>query len=122
MSVDSALNGHDDQGRKTGLWSETDPHGGTITGEYVDGERHGLWWHYFANASLRAEGEYPRGTLHGNWIWHRATGGLLQRGGFLDDEKHGLWERWSADGSPLHATQWDRGKKLRGPAPPTSVS
>ncbi|MBK8461858.1 toxin-antitoxin system YwqK family antitoxin [Propionicicella superfundia] len=122
MSVESAPNGHDDQGRKTGLWSEADPHGGTITGEYVEDERHGVWRHYFANGTLRSEGEYRRGALHGAWTWYRANGGLLQRGGFLEDQKHGLWERWSADGSPLDATQWDRGKKLRRPASPASSS
>lgn len=122
MSVDLVPNGYDDEGRKTGPWSEADPHGGTITGEYVDGERHGVWRHYFASGSLRSEGEYRRGALHGSWVWCRATGGLLQRGGFLDDEKHGLWERWTADGSPLDATQWDRGKKLRPSSPPASSS
>ena len=113
MSVDPAPNGCDDEGRRTGLWSEADPHGGTITGEYVDGERHGVWRHYFADGLLRSEGEYRRGALHGSWVWYRATGGLLQRGGFLDDQKHGLWERWAADGSPLDTTQWDRGRKVR---------
>ena len=120
MSADSAPNAHDDEGRKTGWWSESDPHGGRITGEYVEGERHGLWRHYFTNGSLRSEGEYHRGKLHGGWVWYRATGGLLQRGGFLDDEKHGLWERWNAEGVPLDTTQWDRGKKLRASRPSAS--
>ncbi|WP_431813064.1 hypothetical protein [Kocuria sp. cx-455] len=88
MSADSAPNGYDGEGRKTGLWSEKDPHG----------------------------------ALHGSWVWFRATGGLQPRGGILDDQKHGLWERWVADGSPLDATQWERGKKLRRAGPPASGS
>jgi antitoxin component YwqK of YwqJK toxin-antitoxin module len=114
MSAGSEPNGHDDEGRKTGRWSETDPHGGIVTGEYVEGERQGIWRHYFANGMLRSEGAYERGKLHGPWVWYRATGGLLQRGGFFEDQKHGLWERWNADGSPLDTTEWDRGKKVRG--------
>ncbi len=116
MSDDPAPNRVDDQGRKTGLWSEADSHGGTISGEYVDGERHGVWRHRFTDGSLRSEGDYEHGALHGAWTWYRATGGLLQRGGFLEDEKHGRWERWRADGTPLDSAEWDRGKKLRPPA------
>ncbi len=113
MSAPEAPNGFDDEGRKSGPWSEADPNGGVMSGEYVAGEREGRWRHHFADGSLRSEGEYRQGKLHGRWVWHRATGGLLQRGGFIDGEKHGLWERWSAAGEPLAATEWDRGTKLR---------
>lgn len=34
-------NALDDQGRKTGRWTEPDPHGGVMVGSYLDGERHG---------------------------------------------------------------------------------
>lgn len=111
MGIDTAPNDVDDRGRKVGRWTEVDSHGGTITGEYVDGERCGVWRHYFVDGSLRSEGEFDRGSLHGTWTWYRATGGLLQRGGFLDDEKHGLWERWDAHGNQIDRGSWERGSK-----------
>lgn len=116
MSDEPTPNRVDDPGHKTGLWSEADSHGGTITGEYVRGERYGVWRHHFTDGSLRSEGTYDHGTLHGEWTWYRSTGDLLQRGDFLENEKHGRWERWRADGTPLDSAEWNRGKKRRPPA------
>ncbi|GAA0994781.1 toxin-antitoxin system YwqK family antitoxin [Subtercola frigoramans] len=113
MTDDRALNRVDGEGRKTGVWSERDSHGGVTSGEYVDGERQGTWRHHFVDGSLRSEGEYAHGMLHGAWTWYRATGGLLQRGGFLENDKHGLWERWKADGTPLDTSEWVHDKKVR---------
>jgi antitoxin component YwqK of YwqJK toxin-antitoxin module len=107
----TAPNALDEHGRKSGLWVEADPHGGAMTGEYVDGERQGVWRHSFVDGSLRSEGAYDRGTLHGPWTWYRASGGLLQRGGFLGDEKHGHWERWDAAGNLIDSGSWHRGQK-----------
>ena len=56
MSDGTAPNHKDQQGRKAGHWSEADSHGGITSGEYVDGERHGLWRHQFVDGSLRSEG------------------------------------------------------------------
>jgi len=102
---------YDAGGRKTGTWSEPDPHGGVMVGAYVDGERHGPWRHYGADGFLRSEGTYDAGDLHGMWTWHRATGGLLQRGAFERGEKHGHWERWNAAGGLIDAGSWYRGRK-----------
>jgi antitoxin component YwqK of YwqJK toxin-antitoxin module len=113
MNDEIVPNHRDQEGRKTGPWSEADSHGGITSGVYVDGERHGAWRHQFVDGSLRSEGEYDHGTLHGAWTWFRASGGLLQRGEFFHDEKHGRWDRWKADGTPLDSTEWDHGKKLR---------
>jgi antitoxin component YwqK of YwqJK toxin-antitoxin module len=110
-SADPAPNRLDAQGRKTGRWEEPDPHGGTMTGDYVDGERHGHWKHRASDGSLRSEGEFDAGVLHGPWVWFRATGGMLQRGGFDHAEKHGLWERWSAAGVLIDSGEWVNGQK-----------
>ncbi len=102
----------DASGRKMGVWKEADPHGGVIAGSYVDGERDGLWTHYFADGRVRSEMEYVAGSLTGPVTWYRATGGLLQKGGFLDGEKHGFWQRWSATGDLLDEGTFDRGTKV----------
>jgi len=42
----TALDAH---GRKTGFGEEPDPHGGTVSGNYLDSERSGLWRHRFGD-------------------------------------------------------------------------
>lgn len=101
----------DSEGRKTGAWEEPDPHGGVVAGDYVAGERSGLWRHYFRDGRVRSECHYENGVLSGDCVWYRQTGGLLQRGGFLDGEKHGLWQRWTAAGVPIDEGTFDRGAK-----------
>jgi len=108
---DQSPNQVDERGQKIGMWTEADSHGGVMMGEYVEGERHGVWRHHFADGSVRSEGRYDKGVVDGAWTWYRSTGGLLQRGGFLDGEKHGLWERWDADGNQIDQGTWDHGKK-----------
>ena len=108
---DPTPNELDDKGRKTGIWTEADSHAGVMTGEYVEGDRHGVWRHFFVDGSVRSEGAYDKGLVDGAWTWYRSTGGLLQRGGFLGTQKHGLWERWDVDGNLIDSGTWDHGKK-----------
>lgn len=95
----------------TGRWEESDPHGGITSGVYIAGERSGLWRHYFLDGALRSEFHYDHGVLNGDCIWHRQTGGLLQKGGFLNGDKHGIWQRWSKSGEPIDEGAFDRGVK-----------
>ncbi|GAA1519179.1 toxin-antitoxin system YwqK family antitoxin [Nocardioides humi] len=108
-SIPSTPDEVDEQGRKQGLWTEPDPHGGVMVGTYVDDARHGQWCHYANDGRVRSEGGYAQGELDGEWIWYRANGRLMQRGGFRRGEKHGIWERWNAAGDPI-----DRGAYLDG--------
>ena len=108
---DQSPNEVDRRGQKVGMWTEEDSHGGVMTGEYLEGRRHGVWRHYFVDGSVRSEGTYDKGIVDGAWTWYRSTGGLLQRGGFLMGEKHGLWERWDAAGNPIDSGVWEDGKK-----------
>lgn len=101
----------DDDGRKTGPWEEPDPNGGTTSGHYIDGQRSGIWRHYFRDGALRSEAHYEHGELNGDCIWYRQTGGLLQKGGFVNGDKHGVWQRWTKDGAPIDEGTFDRGVK-----------
>ena len=111
MSPDPTPDRTDASGRKTGVWTDPDPHGGVMVGEYVEGERHGTWRHYFADGRLRAEGGFERGVVHGEWVWYRASGGLLQRGGFERGHKHGTWTRWNAAGALIDSGDYDHDRK-----------
>ena len=101
----------DAEWRRHGPWRETDPHVGTIAGDYVHGERQGPWTHFFADGRVRSKMTYERGELAGPTTWYRATGGLLQCGALLDGEEHGCWTRWDAAGRLLDEDEIDRGDK-----------
>ncbi|MGE3448926.1 MAG: toxin-antitoxin system YwqK family antitoxin [Microbacteriaceae bacterium] len=112
MSVpEDSPNAYDAEGRKTGQWTEPDPHSGVMTGGYVAGRRQGLWRHVAGDGRLRSEGEYDDGALHGAWTWYRANGALMQRGSFEHDVKHGRWERWDASGRLIYTGDYDNGRK-----------
>lgn len=40
-AVPESPNALDDESRKAGRWTESDPHGGMMVGDYVEGKRHG---------------------------------------------------------------------------------
>ena len=105
------MNQFDAEGRKSGPWEEDDPHGGVISGDYVDGVREGLWVHHFRDGAVRSECHYDAGELTGECVQYRQTGGLLHKGAFLQGEKHGFWQRWSNAGDLLDEGSFDRGKK-----------
>jgi len=106
------VNEFDGDGRKTGTWEEDDPHGGMISGTYVEGQREGLWVHHFTDGAVRSECHYDHGELTGDCVWFRQTGGLLQKGSFLNGEKHGFWQRWSNTGALLDEGSFERGAKV----------
>lgn len=105
------MNETDAAGNRTGVWEEPDPHGGTMHGEYVDGQRHGRWEHRFVDGRVRSEMTYEAGAIAGPVTWYRSTGGLLQKGSFVNDEKHGFWQRWTAAGILIDEGEFDHGVK-----------
>ena len=69
-------NSCDDAGRKVGMWTEADSHGGFMTGEYVNGERHGHWRHLAKDGRLRSEDPYAHGQLNGEWTSFNPDGSV----------------------------------------------
>ncbi|MGN6128658.1 MAG: toxin-antitoxin system YwqK family antitoxin [Humibacter sp.] len=105
-------NARDDRGRKQGLWTDPDPHGGVMTGTYTDDLRQGEWHHYSSDGRLRSQGSFLDGELDGEWIWYRSNGRVMQHGGFRRGAKHGVWERWNAAGEPIDRGSYDDDRKV----------
>ncbi|MCN0152043.1 toxin-antitoxin system YwqK family antitoxin [Salinispora arenicola] len=112
VSIPPTSDEKDARGRKTGLWTDPDPHGGVMVGEYVEGERQGTWRHFSADGRLRAEGGFDKGTVHGEWVWHRSSGEIMQRGGFDHGRKHGTWTRWNTAGEMVDRGDYANDKKV----------
>lgn len=109
---EDAPNRLDDEGRKTGQWAEEDSHGGFMVGDYVAGQREGIWRHYADDGRLRSEGGFADGLVHGQWTWWRANRQVLQRGGFDHEKREGLWERWNAKGELIDSGRYEQDKKV----------
>lgn len=122
MSTPPTLDEEDAQGRKTGLWTDPDPHGGVMVGEYVEGERQGTWRHFCTDGRLRAEGGFDDGTVHGEWVWYRSSGGIMQRGGFDHGRKHGTWTRWNAAGEMIDRGDYGADKRSVSGRPSTRTA
>ncbi|WJL95356.1 hypothetical protein QSU92_15670 [Microbacterium sp. ET2] len=110
--IPSTPNATDDAGRKTGPWTDPDPHGGVMIGSYVDGARDGVWRHLSSDGRLRASGGFSGGELDGEWRWYRSDGAPMQRGAFHRGRKTGTWERWDAAGRAIDRGDYRDDRKV----------
>lgn len=67
-------------------------------GEYLDGEKHGLWITYFANGQKKREGAYNRGKKEGPWILYHQNGNIMTESNFTDDKYTGLYTSYHSNG------------------------
>ena len=74
---------------KAGDWS--------MTGEYVNGKRHGRWVIQFPRGDVSA-GPYVDGKLHGRWVQRGFGGGVIERS-YVDGKIHGRFVMRRPDGS-----------------------
>lgn len=72
-------------------------------GEYRNGQRHGLWTHYYPNGLKEAEGRYENGKEHGEWTFWYDDGRLQGRGTYADGRMHGSWIFCYAAGEKVEA-------------------
>ncbi len=68
-----------------------------MKGNFVDGQRDGLfaWWH--ANGQRQIAGEFRDGKKHGRWTWWYENGIKAVEGNFSDDMPQGIWSWWTID-------------------------
>ena len=76
---------------KAGDWS--------LTGEYVDGKRHGRWVNRNSDGRV-FEGPYMEGKRHGRWVF-RYPGGGVREGTYVDGRRHGRWVLRLSNGTRL---------------------
>jgi antitoxin component YwqK of YwqJK toxin-antitoxin module len=131
------LNQTDAQGRKQGLWMESDEYGYTSKVHYKDDLEEGLWEHYYPDGTLwwrrhylhgqwhgpcelyyedgtfRARGHYLHGGKHGLWedYWHDST--IWTRCHYRHGQRHGLWEDYYSDGTLWSRRQYHNGKVIK---------
>ena len=68
-------------------------------GEYLDGEKHGVWITYYANGNKRSEGSYNRGKKEGLWLQFWPNGIKKSEGTFKNDKFTGLYIAYHKNGN-----------------------
>jgi antitoxin component YwqK of YwqJK toxin-antitoxin module len=68
-------------------------------GEYLDGEKHGLWITFYANGNKRSEGRYDRGKKEGPWIQYWPNGNKKSEGTFQDNRFTGQYTAYHENGN-----------------------
>lgn len=81
------------------------------TGQYLDGEKHGLWLTLYWDGSLAEEESFARGRRIGCWRSYHESGSVKQIWCFSDGRSHGLFARWSERGQLVERGLYERGRK-----------
>lgn len=69
-----------------------------LSGQFVKGQRVGLftWWHQ--NGNKKAEGKFEQGQRVGVWRYWHESGMKRSDGSFVDDQPAGVWRVWNESG------------------------
>jgi len=92
--------------KKEGIWTEKTVRTHNI-GEYILGEKHGMWKGLWPNDRVKERGYYNYGLKIGKWENWWENGRLKESGVYKNDKKEGLWvERWYYTVSENHNGQF----------------
>ena len=70
----------------------------TEEGEYLDGERNGLWVWYYGNGQKSFEGEFQAGAAVGKHRYWHDNGQMSEIGGYEAGERDGRWDYYDSNG------------------------
>ena len=66
-----------------------------ISGNYLNGDKHGKWILRNNDGTLKAEESYVNGEMDGKWLWYRPDGVKEKEGTNKNGLTHGLWSPWN---------------------------
>jgi antitoxin component YwqK of YwqJK toxin-antitoxin module len=84
------LRGDYELGRKTGEWIQ-DVNDHREVGEFMDGEKNGIWIHTFPNGTEQFKGEYTLGQPEGKHVYRLLSGNIQKIERYQGGEKNGKW-------------------------------
>ena len=84
-------------------------------GEYLDGQKHGLWITYYANGNKRGEGSYDRGRKEGEWIQYWPNGSKKSVATFIEDRFTGLYMAYHDNGNRATQGYYNEHQTKEGP-------
>jgi antitoxin component YwqK of YwqJK toxin-antitoxin module len=102
------------EGLETGEWLyQLNDH--KEVGEYVNGQREGLWKHYYydAEATVRFKGKYESGLPEGKHVFYYPSGSKMLEGKYEYGERRGVWVRYNRDLTVMLRIVYKDGKEVR---------
>ena len=103
------------EGEKNGIWKEYN-YNGTMKeeGEYIKGKKNGILKEYIYNGKLEFQGEYKDGLRNGKGKEYFDNGNVLYEGEYADDLRKGNGKEYFRNGKILFSGEYLKGKKWNG--------
>ncbi len=78
-----------------------------LTGQYRNGERHGVWTSWYKDGSIKSELRFRNGKRHGFYkTWYR-NGKIRYEGQYHHGERTGTWKYYEKNGDLIRTEQFD---------------
>lgn len=91
----------DEEGRRTGEWTQFSRGRVEMRAEFRAGLLHGKWTHWDYLAGEIMTGNLENGERNGQWEWRAlGSGQVTMRGQYVGGVPDGTWEAWLPDGTP----------------------
>ncbi|WP_172843093.1 toxin-antitoxin system YwqK family antitoxin [Ichthyobacterium seriolicida] len=88
----------DDNGLKNGFWKYYKNDKLNSCGNYVNGQKQGIWKYYYPNGVLEQEENFLDGKLDGEKIWYYRDSKLLRKENYKNGKRHGLFIEYNTMG------------------------
>lgn len=102
----------DEQGRRTGSWTDYYPTGEIkAKGFYKSSMRTGKWTFYYRAGGIEQTGRYERGKYSGKWIWYYPNGNVWREENYFNGREDGNFVEYARDGTILTKGAYINGEK-----------
>lgn len=79
-------------------------------GEFMLGEKNGVWRSYYLNGKIAFVGVYDEGEPKGKHTYYHDNGIKKMQGKYVGGEKHGMWRTFNRNGEIIETIQYKRGE------------
>jgi antitoxin component YwqK of YwqJK toxin-antitoxin module len=81
----------------------------TEKGNYLDGERHGIWIYEYPDGEINYEGEYLQGLAVGKHKWYHPNGQIKKQGKYSSGVRVGTWKTFDEEGVKVLDVRYKNG-------------
>lgn len=100
-------------GQKKGIWKHYYPGGALhFEGVYENGLKEGKWKYYAETKELIQEGTYLSGMFHAQWKWYYLDGTIHREEYYRKGKEDGLFQEWDNQGKQILRGEYESGKKM----------
>lgn len=79
-----------------------------MSGQTINGEKHGLWVAYFENGGVWSKNEFDHGIQHGTTLIFQKSGLTYYTGSYTNGERSGEWHFYDNTGEPSKTINYDK--------------